>query len=84
MPIECDAVDRWHESGWVDAFRRKHPDLADAYSWWSMRSGARERNVGWRLDYHMLSPSLVGRLRSAAIWPEVMGSDHCPVVLDLR
>ncbi|MEZ6194117.1 MAG: exodeoxyribonuclease III [Planctomycetota bacterium] len=84
MPEECAKVDDWVESGWVDAYRALHPDRAGAYSWWSLRSGARERNVGWRLDYHMVSGNLADRVRDAAIHVEVPGSDHCPVSLELK
>ena len=84
MPVECEALDRWFERGWIDAFRTLHPDLEGAYSWWSMRSGARSRNVGWRLDYHLVSRDLGKRLKQAAIHKDVEGSDHCPVSLVLR
>ena len=67
------------ESGFIDSFRHLYPDKTGAYSWWSYRGGARERNVGWRIDYFGLSPNLIDRLQEAAIFPHVMGSDHCPV-----
>lgn len=67
------------ESGFIDSFRHFYPDTTEAYSWWSYRGGARQRNVGWRLDYFGVSPALVERLESASILPQVMGSDHCPV-----
>ena len=72
------------ESGFIDSFRHFHPDTTEAYSWWSYRGGARQRNVGWRLDYFGVSPALVKRLESASILPHVMGSDHCPVSINLR
>ena len=84
LPIEREWLDRYQEAGYVDAFRHLHPDAEGAYSWWSWRARARERNVGWRLDYHLVTPELVPRLRDAAILPDVMGSDHCPVVLELE
>lgn len=71
------------ESGFVDAFRHCHPTARGAYSWWSYRGGARARNVGWRIDYFCISPSLLPRLEGAAIHPEIAGSDHCPVSVDL-
>ena len=71
-------------SGFIDSFRHFHPDKTEAYSWWSYRGGARQRNVGWRLDYFGLSPALIDRLREATILPDVMGSDHCPVAIVLR
>ena len=71
-------------AGFVDSFRHLHPDETEAYSWWSYRAGARQRNVGWRIDYFGLSKSLVGRLTDAAILSHVEGSDHCPVGIDLK
>lgn len=69
------------ESGFTDTFRFFHPDLKDAYSWWSYRFHAREKNAGWRIDYFIVSKALNGRLKDAKIHSEVMGSDHCPVEL---
>jgi len=83
LPEEREALDVWARAGWVDTFRHVHPGRAGAYSWWTYRAGARERNVGWRLDYHFVSPSLRARVKGATIHPEVAGSDHCPVGLDL-
>ncbi len=71
------------ESGFIDTFRYFYPDLEGAYSWWSYRYGARARNAGWRIDYFCVSPELKGSLRHAGILSQVMGSDHCPVTLDL-
>ncbi|MCR5136541.1 MAG: exodeoxyribonuclease III [Oscillospiraceae bacterium] len=71
-------------AGFTDSFRWLHPDQTDAYSWWSYRAAARERNVGWRIDYFVVSDRLRERIRSAYILPEIMGSDHCPVGLDLE
>ena len=71
-------------SGFVDTFRLLHPNEADIYSWWSYRMKARERNVGWRIDYFLVSDSLKKNVRSAAIHNEVFGSDHCPVSLELE
>lgn len=70
-------------AGFVDTFRALHPDLAGAYSWWSYRFHARENNAGWRIDYFIVSERLRERIKSADIWSEVLGSDHCPVVLEL-
>jgi exodeoxyribonuclease-3 len=72
------------ESGFTDSFRYLYPDRRDAYSWWSYRAAARERNVGWRIDYFLVSDRLREHIREAFILPEVMGSDHCPVGLDLQ
>lgn len=71
------------ESGFVDSFRHFYPDLEGAYSWWSYMGQARSRNVGWRIDYFVCSQSLKERLKDAKIHAQVMGSDHCPVELEL-
>ena len=71
-------------SGFTDSFRYLYPEKRDAYSWWSYRAAARERNVGWRIDYFLVSDRLRDNIREAFILPEVMGSDHCPVGLDLQ
>ena len=71
-------------AGFADSFRRLHPDARDRYSWWSFRTRARERNVGWRIDYFLLSERLLPKVRTADILDEVLGSDHCPVLLDLE
>ena len=70
-------------SGFIDAFRHFHPDEPEHYTWWSFRAGARERNVGWRLDYFGVTASLIGRVKSCAIHSGVHGSDHCPVELEI-
>jgi exodeoxyribonuclease-3 len=66
-------------AGFIDTFRYFYPELTKAYSWWSYRAGARERNVGWRIDYFLASKRFASKLESAAILPDVQGSDHCPV-----
>lgn len=71
-------------SGFADTFRRLHPDARDAYSWWSYRFKAREKNAGWRIDYFIVSERLMERVEQASIHPEIFGSDHCPVALVLR
>ena len=71
-------------SGFTDSFRYLYPDKRDAYSWWSFRAAARERNVGWRIDYFICSDRLRERVEDAKIYPEIMGSDHCPVGLELK
>ncbi len=70
-------------SGFVDTFRHFYPDATGRYSWWSYRFHAREKNVGWRIDYFLVSSRLVPRLKSADICSDVLGSDHCPVVLEM-
>ena len=71
-------------SGFTDTFRLLYPDKAGAYSWWSYRFHAREKNAGWRIDYFIVSGRLGGRVAESAIHPEVQGSDHCPVSLVLN
>ncbi len=71
-------------SGFTDSFRYLYPEARDAYSWWSFRAASRERNVGWRIDYFLCSDRLRERIEDAFIRPEIMGSDHCPVGLDLK
>lgn len=82
-PEERAWVDRCIAHGWVDAFRALHPDARDAYTWWSSRTRARERNIGWRLDAFFVHRRLLPRVTSAGICADVMGSDHCPVWIDL-
>ncbi len=71
------------DAGFTDTFRKLYPDLKDAYSWWSYRFNAREKNAGWRIDYFVVSDSLSDSIKSAEIYNEIMGSDHCPVGLVL-
>lgn len=71
------------DAGFIDTFRSLYPDRTDAYSWWSYRAAARQRNVGWRIDCFVVSERLRGNIKDAYILPEVMGSDHCPVGLDM-
>lgn len=68
-------------SGFTDSFRHLYPDQRDAYTWWSYMFNARAKNVGWRIDYFLVSDRVKGEIKEAAIHPEVMGSDHCPVEL---
>lgn len=70
-------------SGFIDSFRALHPDAQERYSWWSYRFNARSRNAGWRIDYFLVSQTLKDRIVHADILDTVMGSDHCPVVLEL-
>lgn len=82
LPEECAFLDSLIETGFVDTFRH-FCDEAGHYSWWDVITRARERNVGWRIDYWYVSRDLLPRVREAFIQPEVMGSDHCPVGLVL-
>lgn len=72
------------DAGFIDTFRYFYPDRTDSYSWWSYRFKAREKNVGWRIDYWCVSRCLADRLAGAKIHPEILGSDHCPVELTLK
>ncbi|MCH5256607.1 MAG: exodeoxyribonuclease III [Lachnospiraceae bacterium] len=72
------------QSGLIDTFRYFYPDLEDAYSWWSYRFHAREKNIGWRIDYFVVSEILKDRLQDAVIYKDILGSDHCPVGLILN
>lgn len=71
------------EAGFVDTFRHFYPDVTGAYSWWSYRFNARKNNAGWRIDYYVVSERLRGALQDAKIHSDIMGSDHCPVELDI-
>ena len=71
------------EAGFVDSFRHLYPDKTGAYSWWSYMFHAREKNAGWRIDYFLVSRSIADKINDSVIHPEIMGSDHCPVELDI-
>lgn len=81
-PVERDELDRWLHGGWTDTFRA-FCDAPEKYSWWSNRAGVRERNIGWRIDYVLASAGAMEHVRDAFIHDHVMGSDHCPVGVDL-
>jgi len=82
LPEERAEMTRWLDAGWVDVFRRQHPGESGHYTWWRQWGDARANNVGWRIDYVLASPSAAKRVTDAFIWPEVIGSDHCPVGVD--
>lgn len=82
MPIEREFLDRFVASGFVDTFRKFNLEPGQ-YTWWDQKSRARDRNIGWRLDYFFVSPGLEDRVRNAFIQMDVMGSDHCPAGLVL-
>ena len=71
------------DSGFTDTFRYLYPEKENAYSWWSYMGHAREKNVGWRIDYFIVSKSIENQIKEAKIYPEIMGSDHCPVGLEI-
>ena len=72
------------QSGFVDSYRHLYPDKEGAYTWWSYMFKAREKNVGWRIDYFLVSQKMQDEIEDALIYPEIMGSDHCPVGLILK
>lgn len=84
LPIEREWLDKVVEMGYVDSFRFIHKDKPEQYSWWSVRTNARERNIGWRLDYFFVTEDLKDRIIDAYILPDITGSDHCPVGLKLK
>lgn len=84
FPRERQAMTEFLAAGFHDVFREEYPKKAGAYTWWSYRTAARERNVGWRIDYANVNASLRSRVRKTWILPDVVGSDHCPVGLELR
>ena len=83
LPGERAWFDRHLTLGYRDVFRERHPDLTGAYTWWTNWGGARARNIGWRIDYGTVTPDLANRVTDAAIYPLIMGSDHCPVSVTL-
>lgn len=76
---EREGMDHFLSRNFVDSFRHLYPNLENAYTWWSYRAGARQRNVWWRIDYFLISENIVGKLQDALIYNQVLGSDHCPV-----
>ena len=82
-PQERAAMTRLLDAGFVDSFRYLHPDATGAYSWWSYMFSARAKNAGWRIDYFLVSERIKDRITAAEIHSDVMGSDHCPVVLEI-
>ncbi len=83
LPVERAWIDSFMERGYVDTFRHARGDVEKQYSWWSFRAGARQKNVGWRIDYFFVSSELAPMIKDAWIEMDVLGSDHCPVGLEL-
>ena len=81
---ERDKMTKLLNSGFIDTFRYLYPDKKDAYSWWSYMANARSKNIGWRIDYFLVSDSLKDKIEDAKILDDVFGSDHCPVTLDIK
>ncbi|WP_419770330.1 MAG: exodeoxyribonuclease III [Candidatus Marinarcus sp.] len=84
LPIERAWMDKLVENEYIDTFRHINGDEPHNYSWWSYRANARENNVGWRIDYFFVSSDLKDKIKNAYILPEISGSDHCPIVLELE
>jgi exodeoxyribonuclease-3 len=84
MQEEIDGMDRFTGGGLADTFRRLHPDETGRYSWWSYIAGARSKNIGWRIDYFLVSESFLPSVTDAFILEEITGSDHCPVGIVLK
>lgn len=82
MPVEREWIDKYLENGFVDIYREKYPEREE-YTWWTYRVNARSRNVGWRLDYFLVSGGLRERVKDVVILKDVMGSDHCPVEIEI-
>lgn len=83
LPEERAWMDKFTESGFIDSFRHFNPN-PQHYTWWSYRANSRAKNLGWRIDYHMVTNELQNRLKSAVILPNIVHSDHCPIVLELE
>lgn len=83
MQEEIDGMDRITSGGLADTFRRLYPDATERYSWWSYRAGARSKNIGWRIDYFLVSESFLPSVKNAFILEEITGSDHCPVGIEI-
>ena len=83
MPIEREKMDRYVDSGWIDTFRHFNTE-PERYTWWTYRFGARQRNVGWRIDYFFVNESFISNIEDAEIHENIMGSDHCPVSITIK
>jgi exodeoxyribonuclease-3 len=84
LPIERAWLDKLVAHDYVDTFRHFHPEAVDTYTWWDMKTRARDRNKGWRIDYFFVPAELKGNLRDAYILPQILGSDHCPIGIDIE
>ncbi|MBP9817488.1 exodeoxyribonuclease III [Candidatus Shapirobacteria bacterium] len=83
LPEEREILTMWEDSGWIDTFRHLHPDTV-TYSWWDQITRARDRNVGWRIDYFYVDKAILSKVKEAFILTDVMGSDHCPVGIEIN
>lgn len=83
LPEERAILDRWHEAGLIDVFRHFNPDTTEAYTWWDQKTRARDRNVGWRIDYAFINRSSLSRVKRFEHLTNQMGSDHCPILISI-
>jgi exodeoxyribonuclease-3 len=81
---ERAGFDAFETAGYIDTYRRAFPEKTDAYTWWTHWANARARNIGWRIDYWLASKGIANKIKNAAIHPDVMGSDHCPVSIEVE
>lgn len=84
LPIERAWMDKFVSRGWIDVFRHFYPQQIGAYTYWDMKTFARDRNVGWRIDYFFSSPEMLKKIKSIEIMDKIMGSDHCPLKISLK
>ena len=84
LPEERVWIDKVVKKGYVDIFRHLNPDRSGAYTYWDMKTFARDRNVGWRIDYFFISPELLSKVKKVEILDDIFGSDHCPISLELN
>ena len=84
LPVEREWVSKFLDNGYIDTFRMFHENEKDQYTWWSYRTRARERNVGWRLDYFFVNEEFKGHVKASYIKSSIMGSDHCPIALEIE
>lgn len=83
LPEERVKLDELVEAGWIDAFRKFNKEPSN-YTWWDQKTRARDRNIGWRIDYHFFTEDLESKIINCTIKSNIMGSDHCPVVLEIN
>lgn len=80
---ECEKFTKLLNQGFTDSFRYKYPDKSDSYTWWSYMGNARSKNIGWRIDYFVVSDRIKNKINDAKIYDQILGSDHCPIELDI-
>lgn len=84
LPVERAWIDELIYHGYTDIYRHLHPNTKDVYTYWDMKTASRERNVGWRIDYFFISPDLLPRVKQTTMLTSFLGSDHCPIVLEMK